>query len=153
MAVAGGRPLTTGATSYYAVSTPSDLSAALTAVRDQVARCVYLTPSVPDAQGTIEIDLGGVSIPLDTSNADGWNWSNQTTGEITLSRRGLQRRFAVEHATESDRDLQHVDVEREHHQLIDVANDVVVDDVRDEHGRALTPSDCVSSSRLRDEFA
>ena len=85
MAKAGGRPRSTGSTAYYAVNSPEDLLAALTDVRDQVARCVYLSPSVPDSQGTIAIDLAGVAIPFDMTGANGWNWSNQPNGEITFS--------------------------------------------------------------------
>jgi hypothetical protein len=85
MAVAGGRPRTGEATSYYSVASPEDLAAALVDVRDQVARCVYLSSSVPDAGGTIVVDLAGTVIPFDSSGQSGWRWSDEPNGEIVFS--------------------------------------------------------------------
>jgi hypothetical protein len=88
MAVAGGRPLTSGAHRYYAASSDTELTAALTAIRDQVGHCTYLTTSVPDAAGTIQIRIDGAVVaplPEGAMSGDGWYWSDRDNGQLVLS--------------------------------------------------------------------
>jgi len=85
MAQAGGRPLTSGSTSYYPALSASDLEAALTAIRDQVGACTYLTTSVPNAMGTIALTIGGQTVPFEPDGgASGWSWSSISNGQIVL---------------------------------------------------------------------
>jgi hypothetical protein len=84
MAVAGGRPQTGAAQQYYAARSPADLDAALVAIRDQVGLCTYLTTSVPDAKGTIEVLLDGTEVPYDATGTTGWVWADESNGEIVL---------------------------------------------------------------------
>jgi len=83
MAVAGGRPLVGGAQSYYAARSSADLESALTAIRDQVALCTYLTTSVPDASGSITVRVGDTTIDQDATN--GWTWVDRDNGELHFS--------------------------------------------------------------------
>jgi hypothetical protein len=83
MAVAGGRPLP-GASKYYNVQSSSDLTTALTAIRDSVTGCTYLTPSAPTDPNAISIDIDSQSIPRDPSHLNGWDWVDQTYGEIAF---------------------------------------------------------------------
>jgi hypothetical protein len=79
MAIAGGRPQTDAAQSYYAARTTSELDTALMTVSQQVGGCVFLTTSVPNAGGTIELTLDGNALP-DSQ----WSWQERTNGEIVL---------------------------------------------------------------------
>jgi len=79
MADAGGRPKAGGGLRYYAASSEGDLNAALTAVRDLVGVCTYLTTSVPDPKGHIVLTVDGSAL-----TPDQWTWSNLNNGEVTL---------------------------------------------------------------------
>jgi von Willebrand factor type A domain len=79
MAIAGGRPQHGVVQSFYPASSAADLSAALTAIRDQVGACTYLTSSVPDQNGAIVITVDGGEIATDQ-----WIWGNKNNGEILL---------------------------------------------------------------------
>jgi von Willebrand factor type A domain len=85
MALAGGRPLSGGATSYYPARSTADLETAVAAIRDQVGACTYLTTSVPDAAGSISITAGGETLPYDADGgASGWAWASEDNGQIIL---------------------------------------------------------------------
>jgi hypothetical protein len=85
MAQAGGRPLTSAATKYYAARSPADLEAALTEIRRQVGGCTYLTSSVPDAAGSIAITQDGQTVaPAGDGGGSGWSWSSESNGQIML---------------------------------------------------------------------
>jgi hypothetical protein len=84
MAVAGGRPLTSGSTSYYPALSQSDLETAISTIRDQVGACTYLTTSVPSASGTITLTFDGQTLPYDPGGTSGWSWSSESNGEILL---------------------------------------------------------------------
>jgi hypothetical protein len=80
MALAGGRPRVAATESYYAVSSETELSDALSAIRDQVGACTFLTSSVPDPNGSIVLSLDGFELPPEQ-----WTWGNLANGEIVLS--------------------------------------------------------------------
>ena len=82
MAVAGGRPRVGAARKYYDAQTPADLSAALTTVRDSVAKCTYLTPSAPTNPDAISVQVNGTDVPRDTTHTNGWDWVDQAFGEL-----------------------------------------------------------------------
>ncbi len=84
MAKAGGRPQLGGAHQYYSANSEAELTAALVTIRDQVGACTFLTSSVPDARGTIEVTLNGVVIPYDPTATNGWAWTNEPNGEIAF---------------------------------------------------------------------
>lgn len=86
MAIAGGRPQTGAARSYYSATSESALDAALTTIRDQVGACTFLTTSVPDANGTIVISLDGTEL-----GADEWTWRDRANGEIMITGDACQR--------------------------------------------------------------
>jgi hypothetical protein len=79
MAIAGGRPEANAPQKYYAARSESELDAALTAIAKLVGACVYLTTSVPNAGGTIQLSLDGAVL----SN-DEWAWQRESNGEIVL---------------------------------------------------------------------
>ena len=79
MAVAGGRPRTGAAQSYYRATSAAELDAALATIRDQVGACTFLTGSVPDSGGAIVISLDGADL-----TSEEWAWGNRETGELLL---------------------------------------------------------------------
>ncbi len=81
MAVAGGRARL--GTTYYGARSSAELESALTAIRDQVALCTYLTSSVPDAAGSIRVQVGDTVVAEDATS--GWTWVDRNNGELRLS--------------------------------------------------------------------
>lgn len=79
MAIAGGRPRPT-APRHYNVQSASDLTSALTSIRDSVAKCTYLTPSAPVDPNRINVEINGTVIPRDQTKTNGWDWIDQTFG-------------------------------------------------------------------------
>lgn len=85
MADAGGRPQVGGAQRFYSASSQQEVESALTTIRQQVGRCRYLTPSVPDVGGTIELRLDGTFLPYDGARFGGWTWIDTGNGELELN--------------------------------------------------------------------
>jgi hypothetical protein len=85
MANAGGRPRTSGGHRYYAATSAAELDDALVTIRNQVGGCVFLSVSVPSAEGSITVTADGVTVPFDPTGANGWSWANRANGEIVLS--------------------------------------------------------------------
>ncbi len=83
MAVAGGRALP-GTTKYYSAASAAELARAFSAIRDQVARCTFLTSSVPNATGSIRVEVNGVVVPFDPTGQFGWNWTDRPNGELVF---------------------------------------------------------------------
>lgn len=86
MAVAGGRalPAMPGARRYYAATSSVELAQAFSSIRDQVARCTFLTSSVPNATGSIRVEANGVVVPFDPNGLMGWSWSDRPNGEVVF---------------------------------------------------------------------
>jgi hypothetical protein len=83
LAVAGGRALP-GTTKYYSATSAGELARAFSAIRDQVARCTFLTSSVPNAMGSIRVEVNGVVVPFDPTGQFGWNWTDRPNGELVF---------------------------------------------------------------------
>ncbi len=81
LARAGGRARDAGV-AYLAVSSEADLSTALVDISRQVGACVYVTPSVPDANGELVVSLGSRRLAADST--DGWSWADREHGELHL---------------------------------------------------------------------
>ena len=95
MADAGGRPQVGGAQRFYSASSQQELESALSTIRQQVGRCRYLTPSVPDLGGTIELHLEGTFLPYDATRAGGWSWIDTGNGELELNGEACTRAQAL----------------------------------------------------------
>ncbi len=83
MAIAGGRPRPT-APRHYNVQSENDLTNALETIRDTVSKCTYLTPSSPNDPNKITVEIDGVSIPRDQTKTNGWDWVDQSFGELAF---------------------------------------------------------------------
>ncbi len=83
MAIAGGRPRQ-GATRHYNAQSEDELTNALETIRDSVAKCTYLTPSAPNDPNKISVEIDGVSIPRDQTKTNGWDWVDQSYGELAF---------------------------------------------------------------------
>lgn len=83
MAVAGGRPAASSP-KYLSALSVTELRDAFIAIRDELSACSFTSPSVPDAGGSIVVMLDGEAVPRDASGADGWTWSSETRGELSL---------------------------------------------------------------------
>jgi hypothetical protein len=79
MAIAGGRPRPT-APRHYNVQSASDLTSALTGIRDSVAKCTYLTPSAPVDPNRIVVEIDGSVVARDQTKTNGWDWIDQAFG-------------------------------------------------------------------------
>jgi hypothetical protein len=84
LADAGGRPKAGGGDHYYAASSAPELNDALTAIRDQVGHCTYLTTSIPDGAGSITVTLDGQPLPYDETGKNGWMWGDEANGELVI---------------------------------------------------------------------
>jgi hypothetical protein len=85
VAIAGGRPQTGGATSYYQVNDAAALGSALGTIVGQAASCTFNIGVAPD--GTTTTGLGvfgdGVKIPMDPAN--GWSFKDAAMTTIVLN--------------------------------------------------------------------
>jgi hypothetical protein len=79
MAVAGDRPQSNAAQKYYAARSEAELEAALDTISRVIGTCLYLTSSVPNAGGTIQLVLDGVVLSEEL-----WRWHDRNNGEIEL---------------------------------------------------------------------
>lgn len=84
MADAGGKPRE-GANHFYSATSQSELVSAFSDIRAQVGACLYLTTSVPDIGGSIELRISGDFVPYDETKQDGWHWVDPGNGELALS--------------------------------------------------------------------
>jgi hypothetical protein len=84
MADAGGKPQVGAGQRFYSASSQQELESALGTIRRQVGTCRYLTPSVPDVGGTIELELDGTFVPYDATQTEGWSWIDANNGELAL---------------------------------------------------------------------
>jgi len=79
MAVAGGRPQTGAATSFYSVSDTASLVTALNSILGRVASCKFNIGAAPNTMTSVDyIDVfgDGTKIPQDPSHANGWDYTN-----------------------------------------------------------------------------
>lgn len=83
MALAGGRPAS-GAHRYVSALSAAELQGAFSQLGDELSACVFTSPSVPDANGSITVMLDGVFVPQDASGTTGWAWSSVERGELVL---------------------------------------------------------------------
>lgn len=79
MAIAGGRPQTGAATSYYGVTSQTELEAALVDIRNRVGACTFLSTSVPDVDDDMTLTLDGVTVPRTE-----WTFVDRGNGELEL---------------------------------------------------------------------
>lgn len=83
MADAGGQP-NSGTDRFFSASSQTELETAFSSIRDQVGRCHYLTTSVPDVGGSIELYVDGTFTPYDPAALEGWEWVDPGNGELRL---------------------------------------------------------------------
>jgi len=100
MAVAGGRPnRATGVPTYYDVQRPDELTAALTTIQNEVARCTFVAPSRPTNPDAITLTVNGAPVPRDPTRVNGWDWTDMGFGELTLFGTACPRDTATNTAT------------------------------------------------------
>lgn len=83
MAVAGGRPRTTGPRRYYDAQTEAELNEALDAINDSITSCAF-TLSAPSDPNRFQVLLAGTPISRDTTHMSGWDFTNDTNTIISL---------------------------------------------------------------------
>ena len=85
MARAGGRPNTaTGQPAYYSAQHADEVNAAFASITRSIAQCALATPSRPSDPGAIEVQIDGVTVPMDPTHTNGWDWSDPSFGQIAL---------------------------------------------------------------------
>ena len=80
MAVAGGRPVSTGDEQYYTVRRPEDLQRSLEQIIDEVTACRFALS--PRAVGDVQVHLGDTVVPL--NSIEGWNHPARDTSALQL---------------------------------------------------------------------
>lgn len=80
MAVAGGVPRQGIGPRYYSVANQSELTDAFNRVTSQLTRCTFLLNGL-SANDTFVVQVDGVDVP---QGPNGWEWLNQTNGELAL---------------------------------------------------------------------
>jgi hypothetical protein len=83
MATAGGRPRAQSPR-YYSVQTSAEMTDAFSSIRDSVTKCTYLTPSSPVDPDAISVEIDGVIILRDPTRQNGWDWVDQSFGEMAF---------------------------------------------------------------------
>lgn len=83
MAVAGGRPAASSP-KYLSALSATELRDAFIDIRDELSACSFTSPSVPDLGGSIVVTLDGEAVPQDASGTNGWTWSSERRGELSL---------------------------------------------------------------------
>lgn len=87
MAVAGGRPRPpdprTGRR-FYDASDPATLGVLLGDVTSDLARCVFSVPVPPDEDDEVDVQVDGASVPRDLERAEGWDWTSDRRGQLSL---------------------------------------------------------------------
>ncbi len=91
MAVAGGRANPVGDFRYYSIRRVDQLFATFHDIATTLTRCAFVTPSRPDNPDEIRVEVGGLTVPRDRAHQNGWDWSDQGYGEITLYGRTCTR--------------------------------------------------------------
>jgi hypothetical protein len=81
MAIAGGQPRP-GSPKYYSARSATELTTALSSIRDSVASCTYLTPSAPTDPNAISVRIGAETVARDPTHQNGWDWVDQAYGEL-----------------------------------------------------------------------
>lgn len=91
MAVAGRRANPVGEFRYYSVRRSDQLFATIRDIATTITTCAFVTPSRPDDPENIRVDVGGLVLPRDRAHINGWDWSDEGYGEITLYGRACER--------------------------------------------------------------
>ncbi len=95
MAYAGGRGQSS-TQQFYSASSQQELEDAFAEIRRQVGACVYLTTSVPDEGGTLELRIAGDSVPYDQTATEGWAWTDERNGELAVYGEACRRAQAAD---------------------------------------------------------
>ena len=81
MAVAGGRPRQVpGERRFYSVRSADQLRSALDDVTASIAECGIVTPTLPDDDALLTIEIDGRRF-----GSDAWIWTDRTWGELELT--------------------------------------------------------------------
>jgi hypothetical protein len=73
MAVAGGEARA-GSPRYFDAASTSDLIAAMNTITSALADCTFQLDLPPPDPMMVDVRLGGVRIPFDPTNRNGWDW-------------------------------------------------------------------------------
>ena len=85
MAIAGGRPRSvTGERRFYSVRREGELRDALNSITGSIARCLFVVAPRHAFDPRLEVLLNGDVVAHDTTQTDGWDWTDPEAGELTL---------------------------------------------------------------------
>ncbi len=85
VAIAGGRPQTGGASSYYQVNDAAALSAALGTIVGQAASCTFNIGPPPDDTTVMGLGVFGDGAPITMDPANGWSFKDATMTSIVIN--------------------------------------------------------------------
>ena len=84
-AIAGGRPQTGGASSYYQVDDAAALSTALGAIIGQAASCTFNIGVAPDGTTAVGLGVFGDGAPITMDPANGWSFTDASMTSIIIN--------------------------------------------------------------------
>lgn len=93
MAIAGGAPRMGSTRSFYNGATESELSEALNAVSARLTRCTWATGTKLGPNDIVEVRVGSDFVP---QGPMGWDWVDQSSGDLSLKGTWCERAAAGE---------------------------------------------------------
>lgn len=85
LATEGGRPRRIpGEPSYYDARNPDLLGDLLGEITSDLAQCVFAVPFPPDEDDTVEVQMQGEVVRRDPARIDGWDWTSEARGQLSL---------------------------------------------------------------------
>ena len=96
MAVAGGRPRpSTEDARFYDARDPALLDSLLDTIARDLAQCVFSVPVPPDEDDVVEVIVDGDTIARDDDRTDGWDWTSDRRGQLSLFGAACERAIAT----------------------------------------------------------
>jgi hypothetical protein len=93
MAIAGGAPRMGSTRSFYNGSTETEFTEALNAVSARLTRCTWATGTKLGPNDIVDVQVGGEFVP---QGPMGWDWVDQSSGDLTLKGTWCERAAAGE---------------------------------------------------------
>lgn len=84
MADAGGRGRPGSPTRYYSAATASEITRQLQGISEVVADCTLRVMSPPPDPALVDVRLDGRSLYHDVRRANGWDWGDESHGQIVF---------------------------------------------------------------------
>ncbi len=96
LAIAGGRARpSTEPQRFYDARDPELLQVLLNDIARDLAQCVFAVPVPPGPEDEVEVLVGRETIPRDETREDGWDWTSERRGQLSLFGPACERAIAA----------------------------------------------------------